>query len=114
MTSKAFMKKLQTAATQWDKMPEERKHKIQVVPLDLVRNLLPELEEKSGMEKVKDKLSQYLCNDASEYDSIISKLRNAWRRSPNSLIDHINGIEVWEKVELEFSVKEFCELIGLK
>lgn len=114
MTSKAFMKKLQTAATQWDKMPEEQRHKIQVVPLDLVRNLLPELEEKSGIEKVKDKLSQYLCNNPSEYDKIIRKLRNALQKSPNSLIDYIHGIEVWEKIEFSFSVKEFCDLIGLK
>jgi len=30
----------------------------------------------------------------------------------DELIDHIDGVYVWQKVELEFTAKEFCEKIG--
>ena len=30
----------------------------------------------------------------------------------NQLIDYIDGVDVWEKVEFEFTCKEFIENIG--
>ena len=30
----------------------------------------------------------------------------------NQLIDYVDGVDVWEKVEFEFTCKEFIELIS--
>lgn len=46
--------KLQQAADQWDKTPEEQKHNIQVVPLDTVLSLYKELRERSIIWSVED------------------------------------------------------------
>jgi hypothetical protein len=30
------------------------------------------------------------------------------------MLDWVDGISVWEKVENQFTVKSFCDLVGIK
>lgn len=72
------------------------------------------------------KMGQYLSDDEQHYDKIIAALRKALVNDPNQMLDYVEidkgdenevsleTISVWEKVEFEFTVKEFCELIGIK
>lgn len=59
---------------------------------------------------VKVAMAHYLCNDSEELDDIIEELKAA---DHDDLLENIEGICVWEKIEYEFSVGEFRKLIGL-
>jgi hypothetical protein len=83
------------------------------------------MNESDPMAAVKEKMSNYLSEDESDYDDIIVSLKEALVSNPDSLIDFVEynkrdgdtyslqTICVWEKVELEFTVREFCELVGI-
>lgn len=66
--------------------------------------------------KVKQEMGKYLSlTEDEEYDIAIKALKSALksRRKRDTLIDYIDGVSVWEKVEYAFTVTEFCKLIGL-
>lgn len=65
--------------------------------------------------KVKQEMGRYLANDSEDYDKIITILKKALRskKKRQTLIDYIDDIDVWEKVEFEFTVEYFAKLIGL-
>lgn len=65
--------------------------------------------------KIKQEMGRYLSNDESDYDTVITELKNALksRKKREWHIDNLPTIEVWEKVQLKFTVREFCDLIGL-
>lgn len=56
---------------------------------------------------------RYLSNDGEEYPIVFAALKKALAESPDSLIDYIDGITVWDKVEFGFTVKEFCDLADI-
>ncbi len=60
-----------------------------------------------------DEMGRFLCNDFSEYPSLIEKLQEASVTNPNGRLEDIDGIIVWEKVEGNFGIAEFCEYIGI-
>jgi hypothetical protein len=68
---------------------------------------------KKKLKGVYDELGRYLCNDFSEYDRIIKQLLEAKEKQPDGMLDFIDDIVVWEKVEMNFTVGEFCEHIGI-
>lgn len=84
-----------------------------------------DMSEPDPMAAVKEKMGQYLSEDESDYDDIIISLKEALVSQPDSLIDYVEynkndgdtyslqTISVWEKVELEFTVREFCKLVGI-
>ena len=67
-----------------------------------------------NINQIYEKLGEYTANDESEYPAIIKELKEALATTPILLVDYLDSITIWEKVEFSFTVKEFCELIGLK
>ena len=55
--------------------------------------------------------SEYLSVD-EEDDLIFMVASIVNNEDQDELIDNIEGVCVWQKVEFEFTAKEFCELIG--
>jgi len=58
------------------------------------------------------KASEYLAGDENTnamVDKIIEHTNNG---CGSDLIDYIDGVTVWEKVEFTFTCREFLELIG--
>lgn len=68
---------------------------------------------KKKLRGIHTELARYTCNDFTEYPQLITKLQAALESKPDSLVDDIDDIVMWEKVEFRFTVKEFCETIGL-
>ena len=72
------------------------------------------LDDEDGEEnKIFDTFKHYLSNDGSEYDTVLENLKKALVENPNGLLDHVEEVNVWEKVQFQFSVKEFCKLAGI-
>ena len=65
------------------------------------------------LQRIYDKLGEYTANDEDEYPDIIKELREGLIIEPNEMVDHLETITMWENLEFTFTVKEFCELIGL-
>lgn len=66
--------------------------------------------------KVKQEMDKYLSfNDDEEYDIAIKTLKSALKlkKKRDWLIDNVEGITVRDKVKYDFTVTEFCKLIGL-
>lgn len=88
------------------------------ISVDLQEEFAKELET----ENIYDRLGQYLSEDESRYPKVVEALRKALEESPDSFIDSVNvdpsdeddTLQVWEKVELSFTVEEFCALVGIK
>lgn len=67
-------------------------------------------------------LGEYICEDDEHFPEIIKALKKALKDNPDQLVDFIrfkNGkqtptITMWEPVESTFTVKVFCELVGIK
>ena len=55
--------------------------------------------------------SQLLSVDCDE-DLIFMVTSIVNHENQGELIDYIDGVNVWEKVKFEFTVKQFCDLIG--
>lgn len=62
----------------------------------------------------KDQMATFLSNDLEEHDEIIKILRKELKENPDQMLDFVDGINVWEKVEQSFTVRTFCEQIRLK
>ena len=54
--------------------------------------------------KFYDILEQYTCNDFDEYPTILKALQGALINTPHSMVDYIDEITVWEKIEMSFTV----------
>lgn len=63
--------------------------------------------------KIKQALGNYTSNDVED-EVIIANLKKALKKNPDGIVDYVDGIVMWQKVEFAFTVREFCELIGLK
>ena len=63
---------------------------------------------------IKKAIGQYTSKDEEDFPNIIANLKRALKETPDAMVDFVEGVEMWEKVEMEFTVKEFCELIGLE
>jgi hypothetical protein len=68
---------------------------------------------KKKLKEIKNDLGRFLANDPSEHDAIIDILLKAKEDTPDESLDYIEGISVWEKIEGNFTVIEFCNLIDL-
>jgi len=71
------------------------------------------LSSKRKLKSIKNELGRFLANDLSEHDAIIPILLKAKEETPNELVDYLEGVNVWEKVEFSFTVAEFCDIVGL-
>ena len=61
------------------------------------------------MEKVLRKAGEYLSCDENQIEGMVSAIIN--NQNQNELIDYIDGVQVCQKSEFEFTCKEFLELI---
>ena len=68
----------------------------------------------NNLKKIKQALGNYTSNDEKDFQNIINNLKKALKETPDALVDYVDGVEMWEKVEMEFTVKNICELIGLE
>lgn len=90
---------------------------------DKIVNKLNAWLEGTGDKAIYKLLGQYLSDDEESYPAIIQALRIALKEKPDSFIDYveytetdginIDMINVWDKVKLEFTVREFCDLVGI-
>jgi len=72
-----------------------------------------DVTKKSKLNAIHDKMGHYICNDGEDYPKIIRKLKKLLKDNPTALLDYVDGIQVWEKVEGSFTVSAFCELVGI-
>lgn len=57
------------------------------------------------------KAGEYLsANAENDIPTMVNLIKN--NPDQNQLIDYIDGVDVWEKVEFEFTCVEFLKLIG--
>jgi len=52
------------------------------------------------------------ADDDTEVEKMIKLILKS--KDQNNFIDNVNGVEVWDKVQYEFSVKDFLNYINLK
>lgn len=64
--------------------------------------------QNTAIEKARELLSD--CGDDDSVLAIIKKIES--NEDQDILIDFLEGVDVWEKVEWEFTCKEFLEVIG--
>lgn len=58
---------------------------------------------------------QILSADTDEELAVmIGLLRKALKTDPELTVDYVDGVQVWQNVELSFTVKAACEYIGIK
>ena len=62
--------------------------------------------------KILEKAKQYLCSDNdTDLENQITNIVNTINR--HELIDYVDDVVVWSKLEFEFTCQEFLTLIGL-
>ncbi len=98
--------------------------KFYVVPAEIIESNFPDdldkmeltaiFMEATGSDAIHERMGQYLSNDGSEYEQLEEELFQWLKHSGDSPLENVTGINVWEKVEGRFTVKEFCDLIGIK
>ena len=61
-----------------------------------------------------DKANDYLL-DSDELDVIaqVNFIREVFKTNPNVIIDHLDGVQVVEQFEYDFTVQDFLKEIGL-
>lgn len=70
-------------------------------------------------EKILEEIGHYISTDAEHYPKIVKALKKALKKSPDKMVDDVEfdagePIDMWQKVEYSFTVKAFCELIGIE
>ena len=97
---------------------EETKNAVTAQLLDLFTNDKPK--------SVEDEMGKYLAVDIEHFPKVIVALKKALKNKPDAMVDNIvfdigtndeyeeESITMWEPLEYSFTVKEFCELIGLE
>jgi len=106
---------------QWDTLPslyeDYDKSKFNVDTKGAYECMINYLEEKyprniGGYDvKVLEKAKQYLCadNDADLLNQFTNIVKNV---NQDELIDYVDEVVVWSKVEFEFTCKEFLKEVG--
>ncbi len=73
-------------------------------------------------EKIENELGRFVSNETEDYPAIIKALRRELPICPNDLIDHVlfsetdedANISPIEHLEFTYTIKQFCDLIGIK
>jgi hypothetical protein len=69
---------------------------------------------KKKLRGIAEELDRYLICDSLNTEDVIVILQVAFCEDPDQMLDFVHDdISVWEKVEMEFTVAEFCELAGI-
>jgi DNA-binding transcriptional regulator GbsR (MarR family) len=106
---------------QWDNLPslyeEYDKSKFNVDTKGAYECMIEFLEEKYPRNiggynvKVLTKAQQYLCAD--DDDDLLNQFTNIVKNvNQDELIDYVDEVVVWSKVEFEFTCKEFLNEVG--
>jgi hypothetical protein len=89
---------------------------------ELVKLLAP----KSKQEQIEEVMGQYISEEPELFPKIIAALKKALKKSPDKMVDEIEidkgsefevsmeSIDMWQPVEYTFTVKQFCELVGIE
>ena len=102
-----------------------RQHETSENEIELIDVIITKLEDittilSSGLENyadkvVIDKMADYLANDLEELPAILKTLKEARNGiNSNDLVDYLHDVNVIESHEFNFTINQFCELIGLK
>lgn len=84
------------------------------VPIADIPKLVEQLQELICENYViKQKMGMYLAQCELSDDEIIAALEKALEYRPDDDLESIEGISVWEKVEGSFTIKSFCENVGI-
>jgi hypothetical protein len=71
-------------------------------------------------------MGQYISEEPELFPKIIAALKKALKKSPDKMVDEIEidkgsefevsmeSIDMWQPVEYTFTVKQFCELVGIE
>lgn len=72
-------------------------------------------------DKIANELGRFVANDSDDFSAIIKALRRELKKKSDGLIDHVqfgkdedDTITPIEKLEFTFTVKDFCNLIGIE
>lgn len=69
---------------------------------------------KKKLRGIAEELGRYLIFDNLNVEDVITILQVAYCEDPDQMLDFVHDdITVWEKVEMEFTVREFIELAGI-
>jgi len=97
------------------------------LPMDMtefdIEPVIEILNQAEELNKVSDGIGYYLSNDVDEHEKIIAYLRKAISIIPDELVDGLcysegeeddeERINVWEPLGGRYTVREFCDLIGI-
>lgn len=72
------------------------------------------LEEPDPIKKITEEMNHYLSDYNCSPQALIVRLRGELKRNPDKMLDDVSGIVVWGKVENQFTVEEFCDLVGIE
>lgn len=82
--------------------------------------------ENIGDETIFNKFDEFLCEEREDFPLILIALKKALKKNPTGMIDHVeykrdsNGLKARhcitpiENFEYTFTVKDFCEQIGIE
>lgn len=92
----------------------ENKLPMDMTELDLTEVVQNAVEQhrKEFRTDVLNAMGHYLSNDPSEFPELIEKIEAA-EDDPDTLIDSIDGISMWEPLEGRWTVDQFKTVIGL-
>ena len=84
------------------------------IPVENLQEFISELEKLLPQEnQIANRMIQYLSNDYVECIELIPVLKKALEEDPDGDLDDVEGIVVWEKLEGQFLVNNFCEQVGI-
>ena len=92
-----------------DKLPIDL-NELDIIPIDKILRKGLKDAEGTPLEQAFKKAGEYLCEGDMPIPHQISNIANYTPQ--DCLIDYVDGVEVWEKVELEFTCEQFLDLIG--
>jgi phage host-nuclease inhibitor protein Gam len=92
------------------------------------KGIFPEkISSKSDLkrEKIEDEVGRFIANESEDFATIVKVLKRELKSNPNKMIDYIEfkkknkfskgeTIDPIERLEFTYSVKSFCELVGIK
>lgn len=75
--------------------------------------------ENIGDETIFNKFDEFLCEDNEDFPLILLALKKAFKKDKAQMIDHVeykkdSTITPTENFEFTFTVKDFCEQVGIK
>lgn len=65
-------------------------------------------------EEIYKSMDHYLSQCEDDYETIVKTLKRELKKNPDKDLDDVKGVTVWEPLESTFTVKSFCQTVGIK